>query len=184
MNKSKISLLLIITGSLLVSISLGLIIYNNYVDKLAGQESEKIVKIIEKQLHDNTETKKQIAFNNDYFGIIEIPSLNLKLPIMKEWSYDKLKTSPCIYYGSIKTNNLVICAHSYKSLFRYIKDLIPGDKIIITDIDGNKYLYEVKIIETLSPTSIKEMVESDFALTLYTCTNDNQNRITVRLSRL
>ena len=54
----------------------------------------------------------------------------------------------------------------------------------ITDIDNNKYIYEVKIIEILSPNDIEEMIESEFDLTLYTCTKDNLNRVTVRLNKI
>ena len=49
---------------------------------------------------------------NDYIGIIEIPALNLELPIMSEFTYDKLKIAPCRYFGSIRTNDLVICGIS------------------------------------------------------------------------
>lgn len=179
MNKK--SLVLIISGILLIIIALILVIYNNYVDNRAGTKSQEILNIIESSI-DSDENDTIMIDGNIYFGIIEIPAINIKLPIMKEWNYEKLKISPCIYYGSIETNNLVICAHSYKSLFRYIRNLNQGDIVIITDINGNKYLYEVEETETLSPTAIKDMIESEFDLTLYTCTNDNQNRITVRLN--
>lgn len=183
MNKQKKALILIILGIIFIIVALGLIIYNNYVDNRAGQKSQEILTAIENSLDDND--KDTITINGDeYFGIIEIPTINIKLPIMNDWNDKHLKISPCIYYGSVETNDLVICAHSYKSLFRYIKNLNQKDTVIITDINGEKYLYEVKVIEILSPTDVKDMIDSDFDLTLYTCTNDNQNRVTVRLNRI
>lgn len=38
--------------------------------------------------------------------------------------------------------------------------------------------------EEIGSTDIKEMVESDFDLTIYTCTNDNLRRVTVRCNRV
>lgn len=183
MNKHKKALILIILGIIFIFVAFGLIIYNNYVDNRAGQKSQEILTAIENSLEKNNENT--ITINGaEYFGIIEIPAINIKLPIMSNWNDNHLKISPCIYYGSIETNDLVICAHSYKSLFRYIRNLNLEDTVIITDMDGNKYLYEVEVIEILSSTDVKDMIDSDFDLTLYTCTNDNQNRVTVRLNRI
>jgi len=103
---------------------------------------------------------------------------------MSDWDYVKMKKSPCRYYGSIFTNDLVICAHSYDNLFGKIKKLNQGDLLIFKDIDKNEYIYKVEVIEILSPTDVKKMIESDFDLTLYTCTMDTLNRITVRLNRV
>ncbi len=183
MNKNKKALILIISGLILISIAISLIIYNDYIDKRAGQKSEEIVEQIEAALESNEDNTILIE-GNEYFGIIEIPVIDIKLPIMNDWNDEHLKISPCIYYGSIETNDLVICAHSYKSLFRYIKNLNQGDNVIITDMNGNKYIYEVEVIEILSPEDVKDMIESEFDLTLYTCTNDNQDRVTVRLNRI
>ena len=44
--------------------------------------------------------------------------------------------------------------------------------------------YGKVVVEVLSPTDVDEMINSDFDLTLYTCTKDSKNRITVRLNRV
>ena len=183
MNNKKKALILIVLGITLISIALGLVIYNNYVDERAGKKSQEILEVIESSIENNEESTIMVD-GDEYFGIIEIPAINLKLPIMNDWNDEHLKISPCIYYGSIETDDLVICAHSYKSLFRYIKNLNQGDNVVITDMNGNKYLYEVEVIEILSPEAVKDMIESEFDLTLYTCTNDNQDRVTVRLNKI
>ena len=156
-----------------------LIMYNSYEDKKAGIESKKVVE----QIQDNPVESVKID-NNEYIGIINIPTLDLELPVMSDWSYEKMKISPVRYYGSFETDDLVICAHSYKTFFRYIKNLKVGDVLIFTNIDGNVYLYEVEVVEILSPENIKEMIENEFDLTLFTCTSDSQNRVTVRLNRV
>ena len=44
--------------------------------------------------------------------------------------------------------------------------------------------YEVLEIEILKPTDVDKMVNNEFDLTLYTCTSDNMNRVTVRCNRV
>lgn len=187
--KNKKALFLIIIGIILIISALYLQLHNNYEDINAGKESKEVVEVIQDEL--NTQEikedsdKETIKVNGDeYIGIINIPSLNVELPVMSDWSYEKMKKSPVRYYGSLETNDLVICAHSYKNFFRYIKNLVKGDIVVITDINGNQYLFEVKVVEILKPENIKEMIESEFDLTLFTCTYDSQNRVTVRLNRV
>ena len=120
----------------------------------------------------------------DYIGTITIPTINLELPVMSEYDYNRLEIAPCRYYGSIYTNDLIICAHSYKTHFKYIDKLKQKDLILFTDINNNTHVYEVLEIEILKPTEVSEMINSDFDLTLYTCTYDGQNRITVRCNKI
>lgn len=192
-QKSRIYIYL---GSLLVICATTLFVYNKYEDKRAGVKSkEAYIKIQHtfEEKNDTTipeETTNKIEMDYvtvdgyNYIGTINIPSLNLELPIMNDWSYNKMKLAPCRYYGSIYTNDLVICAHAYDSLFGNIKNLKQGDRLILTDIYGNSYVYEVVITEILSPYNVSEMINGKFDLTLYTCTYDNQNRVTVRLNKV
>lgn len=184
-NKKWISLIVI--GIIFICLALALLIYNKYVDNKAGIESKEALQKIQKNLESQKNVIKTNTINIDgheYIGIINIPTLELELPIMSKCTDKNMKISPCKYYGSIETNDLVICAHSYKNLFRYIKNLKSKDILIYTDMSNNEYIYEVELIEILAPEDIEEMLESEFDLTLYTCTNDNQNRVTVRLNRL
>jgi len=194
MRKSRI---LMTIGVLLISGALSLSIYNRYEDKYAEEKSREIyIKLQDNLVHHENKEPAVEQMNNktemdvisidgyDYIGSIEIPTLSLELPIMNDWSYNKMKMAPCRYYGSVFTNDLVICAHAYDSLFGNLKNLKQGDKLILTDINSNKYIYEVEVIEILTPYDIDEMIESEFDLTLYTCTYDNQNRVTVRLNMI
>ena len=180
-------------GLTFVSISILLFIKNKYEDRVASIKSKNIYLKIEEKLNkiDNENinivedfTKKINVDGYSYIGTINIPVLGLELPIMDSWDYEKMKLSPCRYYGSIYTNDLVICAHAYESMFANVKRLEPGDKVILSDVNNKQYIYEVELIETLSPYDVKEMIESDFDLTIFTCTYDNLNRITVRLNKL
>ena len=56
-------------------------------------------------------------------GMIEIPALGLKLPIISEWSDAKLKKAPCRYSGSAYLKNMIIAGHNYRTHFSGIKRL-------------------------------------------------------------
>ena len=48
----------------------------------------------------------------DYIGVLEAPSLELTLPVMDRWDYERLKISPCRFSGKVYEDDLVICAHN------------------------------------------------------------------------
>lgn len=116
----------------------------------------------------------------NYVGTIEIPSMELELPVLEEWSYPGLKIAPCRYDGTAYKNNLIIAAHNYDSHFGRLKELHEGDDIIFTDMDGNVFSYKVALVDTLEPYAVEEMKSGGWALTLFTCTLGGQMRVTVR----
>lgn len=121
--------------------------------------------------------------NNYYIGTILIPSLDIELPIISEWSYPNLKLSPCRYNGTIFEGNLIIASHNYRSHFGRIQELNSGDSIIITDTDGITHNYEVIQSEIIDGYNIESMEfgsDDSWDLTLFTCTLSGQSRVTVR----
>lgn len=118
-----------------------------------------------------------------YIGVLDIPALELSLPIISEWSYDALQIAPCRYSGSTYLDNLVIAGHNYRSHFASLPQLQPGDSVTFTDMDGNVFSYEVSSLETLSPYAISDMTSGDWDLTLFTCTVGGQSRLAIRCDR-
>lgn len=113
-------------------------------------------------------------------GVLEIPKIDLKLPVLSEWSYPLLKKAPCRYSGSAYLDNLVIAAHNYRTHFGKLKELETGDEVIFTDAAGNRFEYKVAVVEALTPQSVEDMTSGEWALSLFTCTLDGKNRVTVR----
>ena len=122
--------------------------------------------------------------NRDNIGVLEVPLLELVLPIITDGRYPALKVSPCRYKGSVYKDNMVIAAHNYRSHFGRLEDLQEGDTITFTDMDGNVFCYEVVYTEILMPTAIEEMTSGEWNLTLFTCTLGGQYRVTVRCDRV
>lgn len=120
----------------------------------------------------------------DYIGVLRIPTLELELPIISEWSYQKLKIAPCRYSGSAYQDDLIIAAHNYNSHFGNLKNLRDGDTATFTDMDGNVFTYEMVELEILQPTDIEGMESGEWDLTLFTCTIGGSSRVTARFERV
>lgn len=181
---NKIAKKILIFGISLIALSFLLLIHFEWEEKYSKRESNNIMNKLIDEESKNEENNLMVINDLEYIGYIVIPSLDLNLPVSKNFSYSSLKKTPALYYGSVKNNNLVICGHSYKSHFGYLYKLKKGDKIIFIDVNNNKYTYKVELVEELESTDIKKMIESDFDLTLYTCTKDGLRRVTVRCNRI
>lgn len=135
-------------------------------------------------LNPDMEMPVETIDNRDYIGVLEIPDLELVLPIISEWSYPALKQAPCRYEGSVYQDSLIIAGHNYKSHLGRLKNLKGGEEVTFTDVEGNVFRYEVVLTEVLISTALEEMKEEAWDLTLFTCTLGGQNRITVRCDRI
>ena len=145
-----------------------------------AEDPEDVENIPDYQTFSDMEMPVKEVKGNEYIGVLEIVSKELVLPVMSEWSYPKLKISPCRYSGSAYKNDMIICAHNYSSHFGGLKSMVQGEQIKFTDVDGNEFLYEVAEIEILDPYATMEITEGDWDLTLFTCTYGGRDRVTVR----
>jgi len=116
----------------------------------------------------------------DYIGVLTVPVLELELPVISEWNYPRLKIAPCRFEGSAYLNNLIIAAHNYNSHFGRLRNLLPGDEVTFTDVDGNIFSYTVTEMETLGKDGLEELENGDWDLTLFTCTMGGKTRVVVR----
>lgn len=134
-------------------------------------------------INPNMEMPEGLVNGYSCIGVLRIPALELELPIISEWDYTKLKTSPCRYSGSVYLDNMTICAHNYRSHFGLLRELRIDDTVTFTDMDGNEFVYHVAEVEILQPTAIEEMMNNEWDLTLFTCTIGGTSRVTVRCEK-
>lgn len=201
MRKSP-GILCIVIGGVLLLAALGLYGYNRYEDAQAGAEAQIVVQDLEQKLEQtlskaaSTETSADseemlspelpvvMLDGYDYIGVISIPAIDIKLPVMSNWSYPKLKISPCREFGSSRTDDLVIAAHNYESHFGKLGSVSVGDNVIFTDMDGVENHYIVQKTDILQPTDVDAVEHSGYDLVLYTCTYGGKTRITVFCDRI
>lgn len=186
----KTGIIVMAIGAVLIISALLLFAYNQYEDYLAGQEAESLLSEVEAAietqptkptLDPELPTKKLNGY--DYVGYIEVPVLDLKLPVMADWDYNRLQISPCRQIGSSRTDDLVIAAHNYSKHFGRLKTLNKGDSVIFTDMEGIVNNYSVEKVDTVNPYDVDTVLNSEYDLVLYTCTPGGRTRVTVFCNR-
>lgn len=190
--KHKIGTLCMVLGTVLVAAALSLFLYNQTEDREAGKASQKVLERVKEELEQeetesealpdpyDTEMTVRIIDGYGYIGYLSIPDLGLELPVMSEWDYPRLRIAPCRYTGSTKSHDLVVAAHNYTRHFGLLSNLNIGAQVLFTDMDDVTTVYDVAEIEVLKPTEVVPMINSDYDLTLFTCTPGGATRVTVR----
>lgn len=191
-------------GVLLLVTALFLTIDYIQTEKQAGEMSKKVVSKVNTFVSANIQDRAEVMENSlpdyilnpdmempvakidgqEYIGKLFVPTLNLSLPIMRDWSYPKLNVAPCRYTGSVYQDNMVVAGHNYYGHFGKFKSLSQGSIIEFDDISGNKFIYEINDMEVLEPTDIEEMETGDWDLTLFTCTYGGKMRLAIRCNKV
>lgn len=189
----KAGIAIVAIGAVLILSALLLFLYNRYEDERARREAESLLEGVEAVIDgktagpDLTQLAPQMPVvtldGYEYVGYVEIPALELKLPVMSDWDYTRLSIAPCRQFGSSRTDDLVIAAHNYESHFGHLKDLTVGDTVIFTDMEGITNIYSVGKTETLNPDQVDAVQKSGYDLVLYTCTLGGRTRVTVFCNR-
>jgi len=119
-------------------------------------------------------------------GKIEIPAIQLNLPVLDRATASSMEVSVGVAYGPglNQVGNTVIVGHNYRNgtFFANLYKLKLGDLIYITDNSGTKIKYTIyNMYET--PASDFSYASRDTAgkreISLSTCTDDVQNRIII-----
>ena len=194
--KSKAGIFLMLAGGAAIIFSLIIIAVNIRLDSQGKKNSENVLNILESEISSYSEDENNITYtdgnglkksktisvdNNYYSGIIDIPEIGIKLPVMSEWNYDNLNISPCLFYNDEKNNRKIIAGHNYSSHFGKLKQLKQGDFIIFTNAENKRVIYKVLQTEILGSTDTDKMLGGDdWNLTLFTCSLSGYERVTVR----
>ena len=203
----KAGIIFVTLGVVLILSALLLSLYNGFEDRRAGQQAESLMDEIHSAMTEETDpttkpTEIEIEITEptetlpaempvleingyEYIGYLSIPDLELELPVMSEWDYNRLKVAPCRHFGSSRTDDLVIAAHNYKTHFGSLSSLEIGAEVIFTDMDGivNRYTL-MKEPETLAPDAVDAVQNSGYDLVIYTCTPGGAARVVAFCDRV
>lgn len=202
--KRKFGISLMLLGALLVFGALGLFLYNQNQQAQAAEASfavmPELVDAINARVLENAgETQPlsvavaeepvkempEVKINGYYYiGFVGIPTLDLELPVMTDWSYKKLNISPCRFMGNLYSDDLVIMAHNYANHFGRLSMLTAGDIVTFTDMDGETVRFQVVALDVLDAYAVEEMSAGEYDLTLFTCTYGGASRVTLRCDRI
>ena len=185
MRQNLTGKILVVIGIVFVCFAIVLYLHNETVARKAEADANNILQEIQKNgVTVVTEDGTVISVDDRYYdGILEIPSLQLILPVFSEMDDDNLATAPCVYSGHAEDDNLVIAGHNYTAQFGKLDRLKPGDLITYTNANHFVYTYTVSEIQILEDTEVEEMTSSQFSLTLFTCDFSGNARITIRSNK-
>ena len=176
-----------------------LVIANRCQDYRAGESAREMVEKLQREMEvigDNCaqdamlsgymgrEMPSKELDGKHYIGILQIPVLELTLPVLAECNAWNLDIAPCLYEGTVYEKNMVIAGHNYRTHFGNLKYLSEGMEVDFLDVEGKKYFYSVKEVEVLEERESKEMCAGGWELTLFTCTYSGDARYTVRCERI
>lgn len=116
--------------------------------------------------------------------ILEIPNLNIKVPVMDGTDKETLSVAAGHFEGtgSVGKGNYCIAGHNstiYAEIFNELDKIQIGDEIYLIDNDDNrtKYIYVVSEYNIVNPKNISVLDDfGDDRLTVITCTDDGKNR--------
>ena len=129
--KSKVGRGLMALGILLVVSAFALSYYNFWDEKRAEALTTEVAQVLKAEvpslevidprgelipnyvLDEEREMPTVVIDGEEYVGYVDIPSLDLSLPVLSEWSYPGLKISPCRYVGSVYKDNMIKATHNY-----------------------------------------------------------------------
>lgn len=184
--KKVINTILIILIIIAVVI-LGVIGFNYYKSNQNDQELNNVVQQIENEFENKTSEEEKIKIDYKGFevvGIIEIPKIKTKYPIINKTNDTTMKYSITKFSGCEinQIGNFVVAGHNNLNgtMFGKVKKLEVGDEIILTDLYNNSITYEIFDKYSVDPNdvSILESVQKDAKeVTLITCTNGHLNRL-------
>ena len=142
---------------------------------------------VEKEQTTISKEEEAILKEGGVIGIIEIPSIDIRYPVMEGTGSEILNAG----IGHIpetagigEVGNCVLCGHNgsrYGTFFTPLNRIAIGDEVSIMDKNGQTHIYEVTGTDVVNPydNSIKTQgMEKE--LTLFTCYEQGTMRFVVR----
>jgi signal peptidase I len=143
------------------------------------------------QFQAQTAADTTVSVNNrEVIGVIEIPSVDIKYPIVEYENESSLNVSVAKYSGPMlnEIGNVVLIGHRSagggKLFFSRIDNLREGDNVKITDKTGQTLDFTVKSYAVHSPADLSVLKAADGnqkELTLISCSANFKDRYVVKL---
>lgn len=124
-------------------------------------------------------------------GIIEIPKINIKYPIINETSEETMEISVTKFSGPQvnEIGNYCIAGHNNRdgTMFGKTKYLEIGDTIRLTNLKNETIEYQIFKIYSIDPNDVtcaNSVEPATREITLITCTNGHKNRLITKARQI
>ena len=165
----------------------------NYLnEKEVSASLETIEEELNKEETQQSESLPELEFKGYKIeGIIEVPKINIKYPIIDHTNEETMKVSITKFWGpqANEIGNYTVAGHNNKdgTMFGKTKYLQIGDKIKLTNLKNETIEYEIFKIYSIDPDDVScvESVENGTReITLITCTNGHKNRLVTKARQI
>ena len=181
-NKTCKFIMAILWISLIIVITLLIIRYGgNYLNEVE----------IKKELIDIEGSVSTTFKGYEVEGILEIPAINIKYPIINTTNEEAMKISVTKLSGPKinEVGNYCIAGHNNRdgTMFGKTKYLKVGDSIKLTNLHNETIEYKIFQIYTVDPNDVSctnSVDENSKELTLITCTNGHKNRLITKARQI
>lgn len=113
---------------------------------------------------DNTMSVLSVEGKN-FVGILEMPRFGSSVPVCADWG--AVTKYPCSLSGSIYNRTMQIGGTSQKGQYDFYREISVGDFVFFTDMEGNRFSYEVTDIHYEKHADQTALQREDAALTLF-----------------
>ncbi len=194
MKKVYNLIIAVLIVALIVVVAMIVIRYGgNYLnEKEVSSSLETIEEELNKEETQQSESLPELEFKGyKVEGIIEIPKINIKYPIIDHTNEETMKVSITKFWGpqANEIGNYTVAGHNNKdgTMFGKTKYLQIGDKIKLTNLKNETIEYEIFKIYSIDPDDVScvEGVENGTReITLITCTNGHKNRLVTKARQI
>lgn len=194
MKKVYNLIIAVLIVALIVVVAMIVIRYGgNYLnEKEVSSSLETIEEELNKEETQQSESLPELEFKGYKIeGIIEIPKINIKYPIIDHTNEETMKVSITKFWGpqANEIGNYTVAGHNNKdgTMFGKTKYLQIGDKIKLTNLKNETIEYEIFKIYSINPDDVSclESVENGTReITLITCTNGHKNRLVTKARQI
>lgn len=194
MKKVYNLIIAVLIVALIVVVAMIVIRYGgNYLnEKEVSSSLETIEEELNKEETQQFESLPELEFKGyKVEGIIEIPKINIKYPIIDHTNEETMKVSITKFWGpqANEIGNYTVAGHNNKdgTMFGKTKYLQIGDKIKLTNLKNETIEYEIFKIYSIDPDDVScvESVENGTReITLITCTNGHKNRLVTKARQI
>ena len=188
MKKVYNLIIAVLIVALIVVVAMIVIRYGgNYLnEKEVSSSLETIEEELNKEETQQSESLPELEFKGYKIeGIIEIPKINIKYPIIDHTNEETMKVSITKFWGpqANEIGNYTVAGHNNKdgTMFGKTKYLQIGDKIKLTNLKNETIEYEIFKIYSIDPESVENGTRE---ITLITCTNGHKNRLVTKARQI
>ena len=187
-------MIIILVLALVIVLAMIIVKYgNNYKNE---KEVSATLETIEQQLEEKSPEDEEELLDVEYKGykiegIIEIPKIDIKYPIINQTNEETMKLSITKFWGpeANEIGNYTVAGHNNKdgTMFGKTKYLEIGDTIKLTNLKNETIEYKVFKMYSIDPddVSIVNSVEPNTReITLITCTNGHKNRLITKARQI